>query len=177
MTRRRKRPPTSLALPAEICPVENVRQYLEFVSSHVNSLGPRFEGLVLEHGREFTPGALPAGVERGNLGECFMNAGKIVLDDPETYAYAEGWAGLHIPVHHAWVVERRTGLALEVTWEQPGTYIGIVFDYRWLLRYLCTSRVWGVFYNGLKSSAALLEPGAPLTWIDPLSRPERNISC
>ena len=46
---------------------------------------------------------------------CYGNAAQLALDKPDKYTYVEGYvlAGI-IPVHHAWVVDRR-GRVIDLT--------------------------------------------------------------
>jgi hypothetical protein len=83
----------------------------------------------------------------GKIKECFMNAQRLAIFDPQHYRYAEGWAiddGLPIPILHAWCVNR-LGLVVDPTWHgRPGRhYYGAVIDIDYVLeRQLAT----GVFH-------------------------------
>jgi hypothetical protein len=74
------------------------------------------EHLLLEEGREFRR-ILPTMVEMGNENECFANACRLVRSNPQRYAYCEGYAFAGaIPVHHAWAIDRHTGMVVDNTW-------------------------------------------------------------
>jgi hypothetical protein len=84
-----------------------------------------------EYGREFevaegvTDPLLPQ--EGLQNKACFANAFYYGVG---RYAYAEGIAipaGLGVPMEHAWVVDRATGRAIEITWGRPGVaYFGVL---------------------------------------------------
>lgn len=91
------------------------------------------EDLLLREGQVFDRKVLPRGLRHGLAKQCFFNAAEIVKKQPDRYAYCEGFAnpGSIIPVHHAWVMDLRDGIAIEVTWDDDlfsGTgprYIGV----------------------------------------------------
>lgn len=71
-------------------------------------------------------------VKRGTPKECFGNAGYLVAKNPERYIYCEGYAisdKLPIAIHHGWVFDTHTGMAIDPTWnlEREVCYIGIPF--------------------------------------------------
>ncbi len=77
----------------------------------------------------------------GDLGrqkECFHNAMAVVRGNPGKYYYAEGFALPHngiLPVHHAWVVDKKRFWTAEITWEKIGKcYIGIIFKSTYALQ-------------------------------------------
>lgn len=94
------------------------------------------EGIVLEHGRRFTPAPLPEDMMPGEPKNCFSNAMAVVLGAPdeENYRYCEGYAWREghslILIHHAWVAVEGTDVAFDPT--LPGAvhyeYWGIEFD-------------------------------------------------
>src|SRR5205085_7613889 len=59
---------------------------------------------------------------------CFGNAcgialGDITADGHPRYAYCEGYyGGSIIPIHHAWLYDRQTGKAVEVTLRPPDDF-------------------------------------------------------
>lgn len=80
---------------------------------------------------------LPRGVRRGQPKACWMNGQALAMAHPDKYAYVEGYAisgnGIPLSIHHGWVVDRKTGLALELTWDKPGVeYIGVPIRYDFL---------------------------------------------
>lgn len=116
-------------------------QLLEFLHLSVasrpdaNPHGYRYrciEDLVAVHGTAMVVTASPDG-RRGVPNQCFANSLQRALQDPDRYAYCEGYAlGTVIPLLHAWVHDLETGTTFDPTWPAPGTaYRGIVFDTRW----------------------------------------------
>lgn len=137
------------------------REYLERVdalrkSNAVAKPGRRhvsFESLVLAEGREWVVDrALRRTARLGLIGLCFMNAIHAAESDPNL-TYCEGWASYHIPVHHAWCVDR-IGRVVEVTWRRETgvlwserTYVGVPFDMHYIYKIQLKSRCYGVFYG------------------------------
>lgn len=131
--------------------------------------------MVLEHGEVFLPeGGVtwPEEMEDlyglGTPRECFKNAFKMVLAEPDQFMYCEGVAvpsdfpGERLP--HAWVVERSTGRLYDPTWcgrdrvpygngavPMPTgiLYFGIPFDNDWLFANAARTGYYGVF-SGIK---------------------------
>ena len=99
-------------------------------------------------GVEFTPTALPDGVERGRPKRCFVNAAELVLGtrNHAGYAYAEGLVLTRsmMLVEHAWCV--KGGFAIEPTLKSVNEceYLGIVVPDKLLMRHQSEYRSFGV---------------------------------
>lgn len=93
------------------------------------------ERLLLERGRAFERKPLPDGIEWGPIKRCFDNARDLAMNEPDRFAYCEGWAfpGSGIAVHHAWALDLRDGLAVDTTWRpkvlgfSTPQYVGLPF--------------------------------------------------
>jgi hypothetical protein len=107
-------------------------------------------------GREWRCGPPLGTALVGTERECFRNAALLASSDPDRYAYCQGYAvsrrlleaGVCFPVEHAWVLDRRDGLASCPTWaDGMAACLGAAFDDRWLRAYLSSSGVWGVSFH------------------------------
>lgn len=110
----------------------------------------RYE-LLLEHGvtAEKIRGKYRVGGMAGPTGECYRNAGRIVIQDwSERYVYCEGvmvggdTGGIPIPLPHAWLYDTKTNLWLDPTWEDPKVGWCIPFQGEWVRRQWVTTRLW-----------------------------------
>jgi hypothetical protein len=72
----------------------------------------------------------------------------MAVDEPDRYAYVEGFALKHIPIHHAWVVDLETGLILDPTWPEPGDeYVGIPFSFEYIHEAALSAGIYSVMFN------------------------------
>jgi hypothetical protein len=84
---------------------------------------------LIQHATFFTPCGLPRTLRPMTLQMCFENAYRVARRTT-AYHYVEGWAVRHIPVQHAWVVDRE-GNAYDPTWASGSdltvgtTYFGV----------------------------------------------------
>ncbi len=103
-----------------------------------------FAGFVLEAGRAFKIPEKRIDCPRGIIKQCFANAGRLAMSDPDLI-YCEGFAlGRVIPVHHAWCVDI-DGNVIEPTWrEVGGDYYGIPFDSDFLNDTVARTGHWGL---------------------------------
>lgn len=119
-------------------------EYLQF---HVSSLLNQPRGrdprrvFVIEHGRAFVPGALPATIRRMEIGQCYANAQELALAHPEL-TYVEGVAAGLTVRDHAWCVTG-DGLVIDPTWREPEScaYFGIPFQTSYLKQVIDASRM------------------------------------
>ena len=116
-----------------------IEEYIEQVTAMTSRLrvpNSRYagaNGFLLQHGQKFPLGKTPDTLPNALLNKaCFENCYRIALKFPR-YAYAEGYAIPVIkgeslfPMEHAWLVDRATGEAIEITWEELGTeYFGVL---------------------------------------------------
>lgn len=105
------------------------------------------EDLLIAHGIEGVGSPLPKGMKRGPARHCYMNAGRIALDEIG-YDYVEGLACnsvLPFPVAHAWLIDGE-GRMIEPTWKQPKlcAYFGVVIPTKMLRREVLRKEMWGV---------------------------------
>lgn len=96
------------------------------------------ESYVLEHGSFHKPGERPESLKCGPVKACFTNALMAAVANEDRYAYAEGYAvpktlvDVGFATHHAWLVDRETGEAVDVTWPDGGAaYYGVTLDTAW----------------------------------------------
>jgi hypothetical protein len=87
-----------------------------------------FAALLLDHGRLFDPGDLPADLDRGEPGTCFASAQANA--DAHGVVYVEGMAtsGARswIDTEHGWCARVGESTALDPTWHPPGAaYLGV----------------------------------------------------
>ncbi|NWF30855.1 hypothetical protein HW130_32195 [Streptomyces sp. PKU-EA00015] len=84
-------------------------------------------GLLLAHGRLFTPAPWPDGEQPpGEPGKCFIESVSWAWASGGELAYVEGWAwDLAFPVEHAWCAAP-DGVVRDLTWPRPGAaYLGL----------------------------------------------------
>ncbi len=105
---------------------------------------------MLEHGREFKTGPNTYAGRRGTPKQCFMNAGRLAIDDP-TLTYVEGYVTCHgVPLEHAWLIDK-DGLVVDPTLkvkpgeDRIGEYFGVPISTKALLDQIFNrTKVWGV---------------------------------
>jgi hypothetical protein len=77
-------------------------------------------------------------VKKGKMKACYLNSFKMVEDDP-SLIYCEGFATSHgalkgsFPVMHAWTIDQN-GVVLDPTWSDGQTYLGVPFDWEFLIQ-------------------------------------------
>lgn len=91
----------------------------------------------------------------GAMGDCYANAGQLALlpvSDPSRYQYVEGYAfksDVPVPLEHAWVRDRTTGLFHDPTWPVGDGYEvighGIVWRTDFLREWVFKHGFWGIF--------------------------------
>ncbi|OII59990.1 hypothetical protein BJP40_12020 [Streptomyces sp. CC53] len=84
-------------------------------------------GLLLAHGRLFTPAPWPdGGPPPGEPERCFIEAVSWAWASGGELAYVEGWAwDVAFPVEHAWCTGS-DGVVRDLTWPRPGAaYLGL----------------------------------------------------
>jgi hypothetical protein len=109
------------------------------------------EQAVLLSGENFHPIPYPESM-RGEEKQCFCNATKLVLEDPENLTYVEGFAvrrRLALPIHHAWCVNK-SNQVIDPTWTKPEecSYFGIKIPQEILERRMIETGFYGVLTTG-----------------------------
>lgn len=107
---------------------------------------------VMEHGRLWTAAPDSESWPKGTPRECFMNAARLALDNPEL-TYVEGVAVSVIPTAHAWCVDQ-AGQVIDPTWENPErcVYLGVPIQTGFLKQSLFESGVWGIMPEHIPES-------------------------
>ena len=136
---------------------ESLTEYLNLVSG-INQIST--EGIVLKHGKFYTPQPLPKGYKRAKSKECFKNAYE--LSQREGLTYVEGYAVpdfIDLPIHHAWVVDK-AGNVIDNTWKTPGSvYFGISFDNEFVMSVIVETETYGVMDFGSSTFVEKYAPG------------------
>lgn len=137
----------------ETTEINDVASFLKASTRMMSAMGQTggFHGynslydFVSQHGRTWTPGTKPKGIEWGRIKNCYQNAAELVLyDNRRELIYVEGYAAGIIPVMHAWCVTPE-GVVVDNTWRTPGTdYFGIPFSREYLRESLLTHEVYGL---------------------------------
>jgi hypothetical protein len=103
---------------------------------------------ILKHGRVMNViSPLHATVERGALGDCYMNAGQLAWGT--NVQYVEGYAvpaSVAFPMMHAWLLDPE-GRVIDPTWEDGAAYFGVVIPNEAYSQCLMRTGYWGVFDN------------------------------
>lgn len=139
----------------------NVVEYLGFVVGSLNKLdkGKKYDRLfrcnehfILHHGRHFIPTdrTFTALSEfRGDKKACFTNTQRYLFNDlwngAGDYLYAEGYAvpeRVPLPTYHAWLVNRHTLAAVDLTWDSGVEYFGVVFPTRFVVEYVSETKLY-----------------------------------
>jgi hypothetical protein len=117
---------------------------------------------VVSEGKDYSWGEWPSDIGLAGydtLKGCFGNAARLVLDYPDRFIYCEGFgeSGIGIPVHHAWAIDRETGLVADPTWEALDrqfperemcpVYCGVEFDVDFLAEFLARVGSFGLLDN------------------------------
>lgn len=108
------------------------------------------EGLLVAHGREFTPArGLPNGYKMGPMGQCYANAGRLAASLDDVF-YCEGYAvksgTIPLPLAHGWCCDR-AGRVIDPTWDDGVEYFGAVFKRRYLLNRTLETGIWGLLFE------------------------------
>jgi hypothetical protein len=108
---------------------------------------------VSHEGKEFDVPDEPPQVELMTPKECYSNATKLMLRNPDKYDYAEGYyASSHIPfpLEHAWVVDRATGKVVDPTlgWQPKARYFGVQYPKTFVIKKLAQNHYFGVHSDG-----------------------------
>ncbi len=108
------------------------------------------ETLIFKHGITFELSRAGNKAEMGQMGDCFMNAGKLALDNLD-YQYCEGYAytpTCPIAVLHAWCVDQ-DNTVVDPTWSDAKqcAYRGIIIPEQKLRQTLLSRKKWGVLDN------------------------------
>lgn len=128
-----------------------------------------FFQFILEYGWFYRPAPLPTGLKRGTDGECYNNALRLALDNPNLI-YVEGFGdgGGGRRFHHAWVTDGQ-GRAIDSTWRKPAAvYAGVPFRTSFVaLVGLKNKGVGGLIDDSLNHFPLLNELGdRPEEWLD-----------
>jgi hypothetical protein len=103
---------------------------------------------ILDNGTAMTEfSALHADFKRGELGECYSNAGRIA--NGKGLRYVEGYAvpsTVPLPMMHAWLIDEQ-GRIIDPTWEDGNAYYGVVIPHTTMWEILGRLKYWGIFDN------------------------------
>jgi hypothetical protein len=108
---------------------------------------------VLKAGKAMDVPTRAPNIKLGAPKECFMNATKLMMDDPSKYEYTEGYmvsARVPFPVHHAWVVDKATGEVVDPTlgWVPGAGYFGIRISTKDVYKSMSETKYYGVLTDG-----------------------------
>lgn len=120
------------------------------------------ENYVAAYGQEFKTQALPADVERGQLGECYKNATLLVVGRDDL-TYAEGWAMKDpggLAVMHAWAVDKNDKV-IDPTIPDPENwhYFGVRYNRERYLGQIIKAKFYGVLGSHDKNVPAVIRTG------------------
>ena len=123
-----------------------MNQSQQFIQIIANASPPHRYNIgqyLLDCGRSWRVGEGSFKCKRGQMGECFRNAALMALGDPDL-EYVEGYAfGTVVPVHHAWVVNRKDEV-LDPTWPDGSDYFGVIISPTMLRKMMAETRMYGV---------------------------------
>lgn len=117
--------------------LENIVAALQTQSPKENWMYQRYEELVLCCGFPMQSKSLPPTIASGTSRHCYWNCQELAFAD-SSLTYLEGYA-LHpdvgFPIAHAWLLDT-DGLAIDPTWDTPGSYLGIPLRTAWVQSFL-----------------------------------------
>lgn len=149
-------------LNGERVPLSALTEQMKFMAQvqqgNAQQHGVRYGGMeafVLAKGQEFDVPDSPPAIALMTPKECFANAVKFMDKDGSLYAdtskyqYAEGFVispRLPFPIHHAWIVNRETGLVIDPTlgWQPKARYFGVAFETPFLRKKLVKQGYYGL---------------------------------
>jgi hypothetical protein len=107
---------------------------------------------------------LPKDVRKGQLGQCYANASKLVLDHGDKYDYAEGYAqpkGSPFAYLHGWAVDKKSGQVVDRTWDNPqdAKYYGVTYDRQKYISHIARTGHHGVLGGSFESAVEVLKKG------------------
>ncbi|ASW08638.1 hypothetical protein [Rhizobium sp. 11515TR] len=115
--------------PGEVISNDRLHRHINWLAQDERNFGP---ATALEMFGQVFPSSssVPLWLRPGTPKQCFVNATAIALSRDDA-VYAEGYAlceDVPVPLHHAWVINRR-GAVIETTWELGPShcYLGIPF--------------------------------------------------
>lgn len=105
-----------------------------------------WERLTRANSKPVQGSALPSGIKRGPMGNCFENAITLALE--KNWTYCEGFAISILPVHHAWCVDEN-GQVIDNTWDEPErcVYAGIPMNAKKAFSLMVDRGFFGLFYS------------------------------
>lgn len=91
------------------------------------------------------------GIHRGPMKNCYSNAARLVLTDPDRFIYMEGYGcrpelGLVVG-EHAWVLDKERGYeVIDPTWRntQGAAYLGIPFSFDYQRQQILEHKIFGM---------------------------------
>jgi len=148
---------TGERLPSEAL-VGYLKAFAQFQKQNAQQHGLRYGGsedFVMGEGREFDVPEAPPAIKLGTPKECFSNAVDFImqkdgLSEKGRYRYVEGYVmspKLPMAIHHAWVEDTQTGLAIDPTlgWNPKARYYGVSFEPAYLRKKLVEHGYYGLF--------------------------------
>lgn len=133
--------------------------------------------LVREHGKVYQSSprkSYPKGLRRKRaMKECFSNSVHHLIKEhisgTSNLLYVEGYAvnkGIGFPFHHAWLVERDSDVAIDVTLDKPEEYeyFGIALDRALVFERMQASGYYCVFCPGEMFSPEAFEAVSEGAW-------------
>jgi hypothetical protein len=112
------------------------------------------ERFVLKNGGAFkgVKFPFPKQVRRGEPNGCFMNAARLIMNNPrEEWTYHEGYVlrdGLPLEIHHAWIVVDGKVVDNTLTDPEECEFLGVPFTRYQLMSELARNKVFGLLDTG-----------------------------
>jgi hypothetical protein len=128
----------------------------------------RLAPFMLTYGQDYAIGPDTFTGPRGTPKLCFMNAGRLAIDNP-ALTYVEGQITCcRVPIDHAWCVDA-SGTVVEPTlrpsiehntYDHIGNYFGVPFRTDYLRKAIIRNQYWGLLgYEARKTLPSLIELG------------------
>jgi GNAT superfamily N-acetyltransferase len=108
---------------------------------------------LMHEGKEFDIPDKPPQVKLMIPRECYSNATKMMLRNPGKYNYAEGYyasSHLPMPIDHAWLVEKKTGMVVDPTlgWQPTARYFGVAYPKQFVVTKMLENEYYGIHSDG-----------------------------
>lgn len=129
--------------------VAGVTDYLSMIRQNFpTQAGPNSNyGIQLGSGKQFFADDRTFGGPHGRPHQCYANASRAAMDDPNK-TYVEGYVTVHgVPIEHAWTVDKQ-GNVMDPTIRDPkgiGGYYGVPIKTDYLVATMLRTKVFGVF--------------------------------
>ena len=124
--------------------VDSIKDYLGMVAK-IQPTG--MDAFIKKYGRKYDVDHATYKGKRGTQKQCFMNAGRLAIANPNL-TYVEGYIMfMGIPIHHAWCVTKNNTVVDPTLKNNDDltVYFGVPFKTDYLNKTILKTKYWGIF--------------------------------